>query len=56
LGYINGIQEILNDKAEVAGYLGKKGFVNNKSLEAAGNWFRVQVKCGDQYPLGAFPN
>lgn len=58
LGYINGTQEILNDKAEVAGYLGKKAFVNNESLEYyySGKWFRAQVKCGDQYPLGAFPN
>jgi hypothetical protein len=57
LGYIDGTQGILNNKAEVVGYMHMEAFVNSESMTYynQGKQTRCLVKDGAQYPLGDFP-
>jgi hypothetical protein len=58
LGYINGSQGIQDDKAEVAGYMGKPFHWDKQATQyyTQGLWLRAEMKCGGIDPLGTFPN
>jgi hypothetical protein len=57
LGYINGTKVLQESKAEVAGYMGMKWFVNNDTMTyyKQGAGIRSDVECGDQEPIGTLP-